>query len=325
MKAATAGTLVVCVLVLVLALVGGSSATHQHFDFPRGHVSMHETGERHPNDSGFGGGIGRVVPLSAPLGGRPAASSVSENAFFSASVRGESGRGSRSAGDAGQGGGVRRKQVYSAALTVVVNNVSAWAADVERVALGAGGYLERAERVHESFNGKMRVPSEQLKSVLEQLTHVASVASVSSESLTRSDVTDSYSDAEARVAVLQASRTQLLQLMTKAHNVADTILVEDRLTQVNGQLDVLLGQLKRMDGDVAFSTVTLYATLRWKPQLEEFSVLGVVYRAGELLATVAQRLLVAGIYAVVFSPFALLFVVAVHFIVRLVLSRLSRN
>jgi hypothetical protein len=161
--------------------------------------------------------------------------------------------------------------------------------------------------------------------VLEQLTHLDSVAVVSSESLTRSDITDSYSDAEARVAVLQASRTQLLQLMAKANNVADTILVEDRLTQVNGQLDVLLGQLKRMDGDMAFSTVTLYATLRWKPQLEAFSVLAVVYRAGELLATVAQRLLVAGIYAVVFSPFALLFFVAVLFSFRLILSRLSRE
>jgi len=220
---------------------------------------------------------------------------------------------------------VPRKQVYSAALVVTVKNITTWAEDVERVAAGAGGYLENAGREHGSYNGRMRVPSDRLKPVLEQLSHLETVTHVQSESLTRTDITDNYSDAEARVAVLQASRTQLLQLMSKAHTVQETILVEDRLTQVNSQLDVLLGQLKRMDSDVAFSTVTLYASLTWTPHVEEFSVWGVVYRAVQLVATVAQRLLVAFIYVVVFSPLALLFIVAVHVIVRLVLSRLSRN
>jgi hypothetical protein len=206
-----------------------------------------------------------------------------------------------------------------------VHNISTWVADVERVAQQAGGYVERAERNDYWYSGDMRVPSDMLHNVLEQLSHVDTLVSVTGQTLTRKDITDVYSDAEARVAVLQASRTQLIELMTKAKSVAETIQVEDRLTNINSQLDVLLGQIKRMDGDVAYSTVSLHANRYWNQHSNEFSFIEVVNRAVQVLTTIAQRLLVGCIYAVVFIPFALLVAVVLYFVVRAALNRLPRN
>ncbi len=43
--------------------------------------------------------------------------------------------------------------------------------------------------------------------------------------------------------------------MQRATIVSEILQIQAQLTQTNQQLDVLLGQLKRMDGDVQYSTI----------------------------------------------------------------------
>ncbi len=130
----------------------------------------------------------------------------------------------------------------------------------QSLAAEAGGYVEEEQRSERSYSGALRVDAAQLKSVVKRLEENDNVFRIEHVSLTSSDVTGQHADATAQVAVLQATRKQLMELMRKASTVQDTLLVQDRLTQINSQLDVLLGQLKRLDNDVALSVIRINAS-----------------------------------------------------------------
>ncbi len=71
------------------------------------------------------------------------------------------------------------------------------------------------------------------------------------------DITDSYYDTEAHLNTLKAQEKKLLELLDKAEELSDVIELEKALAQCRGDIDAFTGRLKRMDNQVAFSTITI--------------------------------------------------------------------
>jgi hypothetical protein len=52
----------------------------------------------------------------------------------------------------------------------------------------------------------------------------------------------------------------MLALLTQAHNISDIITVQNQIGQITGEIEQLKGQIKYLDTNTAYSTVTVSMT-----------------------------------------------------------------
>ena len=128
-----------------------------------------------------------------------------------------------------------------------------------------GGYIENME----SYNGSsysgyqsaryasvtIRVPQDKLDSFLEAISGICNVVR-RSDSV--DDVTLTYVDMESHRDMLKAEQKRLLELLEQAESLEDILTIESRLTDVRYQIESMEAQLRTMDNQVQYSTVSVY-------------------------------------------------------------------
>lgn len=127
-----------------------------------------------------------------------------------------------------------------------------------------GGYIENMEVYNGSSYSNhrssrnaalmIRIPQGQLDSFLSTVSDIGNVVR-SSENV--EDVTLTYVDLESRRNALVVERDRLLELMGKAENIEDIIVIESRLSEVRYQIESMESQLRTFDNRVNYSTVYL--------------------------------------------------------------------
>lgn len=132
--------------------------------------------------------------------------------------------------------------------------------DAIKLVTGAGGRIDnRSEQpATETQPARatlvIRVPAEQLDTVLDKIKQLGVVNTVS---LNASDVTQQKQDVEARIAALQTSVDRLLVLMASAANTADLIAIESALSSRQAELDSLTAQRDYLDDQIDYSTLSV--------------------------------------------------------------------
>jgi hypothetical protein len=144
--------------------------------------------------------------------------------------------------------------LYSASLTLVVNDPTDAAQKITDMAFAKGGWVVNSN-VYQSYNGphgekyysgviSIRVPaesSEQLKATLSEIEALA--VEVKSRQLIGEDVTSQYVDAQSRLQNLRASQARLIKIMENAEDTEAITAVEAQLRQVENEIESLEGQL----------------------------------------------------------------------------------
>lgn len=102
-------------------------------------------------------------------------------------------------------------------------------------------------------NLQIRVPQEQYKALLAYVSQLGEVTS-SEESV--SNITQQYTETQIRTDSLKTQIARLQELMGQAENIEDIIALESQLSSVTSELEYLEAQLKQMDQQVAYSTVS---------------------------------------------------------------------
>ena len=97
------------------------------------------------------------------------------------------------------------------------------------------------------------------------MTELKQLGKVRSATEGGEDITRQLIDLNARLVNLQAQRRVLLGLMNKATTVAASILVENQLSQVQGEIEQLSGQLRYLNDRADFGTITLSMTTAVAP------------------------------------------------------------
>lgn len=127
------------------------------------------------------------------------------------------------------------------------------------------GYFEQSTVDGQSFEEggqgraaelSIRVASESLDDFL---TSLDAVCTVTYKSESAQDISDRYYDVETRLESYRVQMERLNQLLGSA-SLEDMLLLEDKRTQVQQEIDSLEGQLKSWSGQAQRSTV--YVTLR---------------------------------------------------------------
>ncbi len=161
-----------------------------------------------------------------------------------------------------------------------------------------GGYAENLSVSGQKGHGlrhanlTARIPAEKLDTFVSDVEQSASIT-YRNESVR--DVTLTYVDMDAHKKSLLAERERLLELMKSAENISDIITIEDRLTQIRYEIESLESQLRTIDNDVTYSTVTIAIEeveiitekrelTTWERISEEFSInlRDTLYNAKEL-------------------------------------------
>lgn len=78
-----------------------------------------------------------------------------------------------------------------------------------------------------------------------------------SENETVQNVTTQYVDLQSRLKNLRTEQQRLLQLLSQAQNLSDTLTIQDKLTDVEGQIEQIEGQINQLSSQTAYSMVTV--------------------------------------------------------------------
>jgi hypothetical protein len=155
-----------------------------------------------------------------------------------------------------------RQVVTTASASVAVKDPAAGAQRVSELAESANGRVEeRHEQAATGENGVatadlvVRVPADALTGVLADLEDLGDVASVS---ISRSDVTTTAVDLDARISALRTSVARLQSLMEGAATTEALLAAEDALSDRQEQLESLQSQRALLADQVELSTLTVH-------------------------------------------------------------------
>jgi PKD repeat protein len=161
--------------------------------------------------------------------------------------------------------------IRNACFTIVVDNVSSVMAQITTLATNFGGFVvnsnvgEDQNQLYASIS--FRVLAERFDDTIAALHNLA--VDVKSESTNGQDVTQDYTDLDAKLRNLEASETQLLELMTKAGTVADILAVQQQLTSTREQIELIKGQMQYLSQSASLALFSV--TLQQSKLIAEFT------------------------------------------------------
>lgn len=101
---------------------------------------------------------------------------------------------------------------------------------------------------------RVRVPSQNYQSFIGELDGVGKMVS---KSTSIENISQEYYDTAVEIEALELQEQNLLAMMERCETIEDMIVVQDRLTEVQYQLNRLKTEQRYMDVDVAYSYVNI--------------------------------------------------------------------
>jgi len=217
--------------------------------------------------------------------------------------------------------------IKNADIELLVPDSQQALARVTQLAADDGGYVIRAQTW---FDGdlehatlQLAVPATQFEPALNTLRNLGS--KVLKESTTGQDVSAQYTDLQSRLDNLEATAARVRTFLDASKTVEDSLNVNDHLSELEGQIEQIKGQMKYYEGRTAFSTVTVtltpvIAASQPKPE-PAWDPLGTFARATAALGRLLRVSADASIWLVVLSSPLLVILLGVLLVRRFALRR----
>jgi hypothetical protein len=152
--------------------------------------------------------------------------------------------------------------IYTAQLTVRAADVSSAAAQAERIAAGAGGYIASETMAADPDHPSEATASVQLK--IPVASYPGTLSQLAGGLGTRlalrqqaQDVTQQVADVTSQVTSDQAAIVQLRALLRHAGSVADLLSVQNQINSEEAGLESMQAQQRALSHQVSYATVTL--------------------------------------------------------------------
>jgi hypothetical protein len=164
--------------------------------------------------------------------------------------------------------GPRVIQTASVTLTVARNRFEEAISSARTIVAGLGGFVTGSSASQGGgqrlVQGTLvvRVPAAAYDRAMSQL---ARLGQVEARTETGEDVSQQFVDLGARRAHLEAVEAQLLEFLEKTRTVGEALAVQNRLDDVQLQLEQVRGQLRYLDDQTAYATISLTVSERGIP------------------------------------------------------------
>lgn len=204
-------------------------------------------------------------------------------------------------------------------LSLLVGDVRSSADTVIKQAEGMGGFMIQStfSNPGESPSGSIsvRVPSSSLQTYLDILRKLS--IRVVSEQLSGTDITDQYKDIQSRLDTLNTTKAKFEAIYDKAVSIQDILEVQNRIIELQDQIDALKGQKQYMEKSTEMARVSVYLSTdelslpyasdtSWRPSVVFKSA---VRSLVENLRGFAGLLIWASVYVVFWGPVLILILV----------------
>lgn len=168
-----------------------------------------------------------------------------------------------------------RKLIQTAWMELESRDYPNALAGLEKMITEQGGYIEsRSEQGGSLYSTRYnaryagitaRIPAEKLETAMASAGELCNVVSRSTDV---ADVTESYTDTEARLKTLRLQEERLLAILSKATQLTDVLELESRLSDVRYQIESYEATLRNLDSRISYST--LHITLQ---EVVEYSII----------------------------------------------------
>jgi hypothetical protein len=207
-------------------------------------------------------------------------------------------------------------------FSLLVKNVSDSNQQITDYAKSIGGFMVSSSlsNPQEAATATLviRVPQDKMKAVLDFIRGKA--VKVVSENLMGTDVTDQYTDIEARLATLNQTKAKFEEIMAKATQVQDILQVQQQIISLQNQIDSLKGQQQYLEKTAQLTKITIYLATdelalpyapsqTWRPEV-------IFKTAVRSLVETLRGLGELVIWLVVYSPIWAVVLVIVYFVRR---------
>jgi hypothetical protein len=236
-----------------------------------------------------------------------------------------------SAANSVQGLPQERLIIRTADLSVVVPDTDEAMATITQMVEANGGWIVSSNVYQYSDNAKTgsltaRVPTEGFNSAIDAIKGLA--VRVTNESRAGQDVTEEYVDLGARLGNLEATAERVRAFLDEADDVEGALAVNQELSRLEGEIEVIKGRMQYLSQSASFSTITVNLTPDalsqpltvggWEPQ-------GIAREAIKALVSTLQGVAAFLIWALIYPlPLALLFGIPLWLVVRFVRRRRRR-
>lgn len=180
-----------------------------------------------------------------------------ENGFFipaTDTAADDSGSGSADNGN----DSIEEKIIKTVELRVDTKEFDSYVSAIRSAVTAANGYVENSS-LNDGSNTRyasftFRIPAESLDAFLKKAGENGKILN---QTETQSNVTLEYVDLESRIKAFTTERDTLLGLLEKSDKLSDVLSVQERLSEVNYEIESYTSQLRVLENRVSYSTVTL--------------------------------------------------------------------
>jgi hypothetical protein len=155
-----------------------------------------------------------------------------------------------------------RNLILTANVAMKTHDPWATADKARAIATGLGGDILAMSQTGQGENRSalitVRVPSDRFDEALRQLKLLE--GEVLTSNVDAKDVTDQFTDLQARLVAKQAEEQRYLQLFPQAKTVDETLKIDAALGNVRVQIEQLQGQINLIKTRTEFSTITMSIT-----------------------------------------------------------------
>jgi len=152
-----------------------------------------------------------------------------------------------------------RMIIKDAYMALLVENTDLAIERVTSLVADQGGYLISArswlENEFKYAEIRMGVPSSNFENTLNYLRKMG--IKVLDENLSGQDVSAEYTDLKSRLGNLEATAARVRAFLDEAKTVEESLRVNQTLSELEGQIEQIKGQMKYYEGRAAYSTITL--------------------------------------------------------------------
>ena len=210
-----------------------------------------------------------------------------------------------------------RMVVADSYLSLVVKKVEDTHRQILKKVEELGGFMINSSVNNPQDNANasltVRIPSDRLEVALKYFKSLS--VKVVTENLTGEDVTNQYTDINARLKTLDQTKAIFEDMLNKATLIPDILNVQREIMNIQDQIDSLKGQTKYLEENSSLSKITVYLSTdelslpyapldSWRPELiMKEAVRSLITN----LRSVVGILIWIGIYAAIWLPVLLIF------------------
>ena len=226
-----------------------------------------------------------------------------------------------------------QKLIKTVRMDVETEDLEALLPQISQKISALDGYVEQQELYngssYSSYRSRsasltIRIPAAELNSFVENVKGVSNVVTYNEST---ENVTLTYVATESRMKALEVEQERLLELLSKAENMADLLEIEARLTDVRYELENVTSQLRVLSNRVDYATIHLYISqVRVYTEVEPQTVwqrIGSGFK--ENLHDIGEDMTDFFVWLVTYSPQLILWAIIIAVAVKILRKRITKK